>query len=109
MGENPESYPQGLLHAKPITYWDYIEVDTLLSFQRPRSHFEDETVFTMYHQVTELLPKIMRHEIRARTKYGFYGLPTSVLISVTLQKFQFTIRRFNPFSCKPRNAIHKFS
>jgi tryptophan 2,3-dioxygenase len=31
LGENPETYLNGLLQAKPITYWDYVEVDTLLS------------------------------------------------------------------------------
>lgn len=63
LGENPETYLKGLLHAKPISYWDYIEVETLLSLQRPRTHFKDETIFIMYHQVTELLLKMMRHEI----------------------------------------------
>ena len=63
LGENPETYVQGLLHAKPISYWDYVEVDTLLSLQKPRTHFKDETIFIMYHQVTELLLKMMRHEI----------------------------------------------
>lgn len=63
LGENPETYLEGLLHAQPITYWDYIEVDTLLSLQRPRTKFKDETIFIMYHQVTELLLKMMRHEL----------------------------------------------
>jgi len=63
LGENPETYLQGLLNAKPISYWDYVEVDTLLSLQKPRTHFKDETIFIMYHQVTELLLKMMRHEI----------------------------------------------
>lgn len=63
LGENPETYMQGLLHAKPITYWDYVQVDTLLSLQKPRTHFKDETIFIMYHQVTELLLKMMRHEL----------------------------------------------
>jgi tryptophan 2,3-dioxygenase len=63
LGENPETYMQGLLHAKPITYWDYVEVDTLLSLQKPRTYFKDETIFIMYHQVTELLLKMMRHEL----------------------------------------------
>ncbi|HIO27422.1 MAG TPA: tryptophan 2,3-dioxygenase, partial [Flavobacteriaceae bacterium] len=26
LGENPETYLKGLLQAKPINYWDYIEV-----------------------------------------------------------------------------------
>lgn len=63
LGVNPELFLQGLLHAKPITYWDYVEVDTLLSLQKPRTHFKDEAIFIMYHQVTELLLKMMRHEL----------------------------------------------
>jgi len=63
-GENSETYLKGLLHAKPITYWDYVEVDTLLSLQRPRTNFKDEEIFVMYHQVTELVLKMMVHEIK---------------------------------------------
>ncbi len=62
LGENPDTYLQGLLHAKPINYWDYIEVDTLLSLQKPRTYFKDESIFIMYHQVTELTLKMMLHE-----------------------------------------------
>lgn len=64
LGENPDTYLEGLLHAKPITYWDYIEVETLLSLQRPRTNFKDESIFIMYHQVTELYLKMMLHELR---------------------------------------------
>ena len=64
LGENPENYLKGLLHAKPINYWDYVEVDTLLSLQKPRTNFKDEEVFIMYHQVTELFLKMMVHEIK---------------------------------------------
>lgn len=64
LGENPETYFKGLLQAKPINYWDYVEVDTLLSLQKPRTNFKDEEVFIMYHQVTELLLKLMIHEIK---------------------------------------------
>lgn len=64
MGENPDTYLKGLLQAKPINYWDYIEVDTLLSLQKPRTNFKDEEIFVMYHQVTELTLKMMIHEIK---------------------------------------------
>lgn len=64
LGENPDTYLKGLLHAKPINYWDYVEVDTLLSLQKPRTDFKDEEIFIMYHQVTELLLKMMVHEIK---------------------------------------------
>lgn len=64
LGENPETYFNGLLQAKPITYWDYIQVDTLLSLQKTRTDFKDEEIFVMYHQVTELTLKMMIHEIK---------------------------------------------
>jgi tryptophan 2,3-dioxygenase len=64
LGENPDTYLEGLLYAKPITYWDYIGVDTLLTLQKPRTDYADEVVFIMYHQVTELVLKMMLHEIR---------------------------------------------
>jgi len=64
LGENPETYFKGLLQSKPINYWDYVEVDTLLSLQKPRTNFKDEEIFIMYHQVTELVLKLMIHEIK---------------------------------------------
>ncbi len=63
LGQDPEVYLEGLKHAKPITYWDYIEVDTLLSLQKPRTDIPDENVFIMYHQINELLFKMILSEI----------------------------------------------
>ncbi len=62
-----ETYLKGLLYAKPINYWDYIEVETLLSLQKPRTDLPDEMIFIMYHQVTELLLKLIKHEIEQMT------------------------------------------
>lgn len=64
LGENSETYLKGLLHAKPINYWDYVEVETLLSLQKPRTNFKDEEIFIMYHQVTELVLKMIVHELK---------------------------------------------
>lgn len=64
MGENPETYLNGLLQARLITYWDYVEVDTLLTLQKPRTNFKDEEIFIMYHQVNELILKMMALEIK---------------------------------------------
>lgn len=64
LGENPETYLNGLLQSKLITYWDYVEVDTLLSLQKPRTGYADEEIFIMYHQVTELFLKLILHEIK---------------------------------------------
>lgn len=64
LGENPNTYLEGLLQAKPITYWDYIEVETLFSLQKPRTEYKDEKIFIMYHQVTELVLGMMMHELK---------------------------------------------
>lgn len=64
LGENPDVYLKGLLQSKPLNYWDYIGVDTLLSLQKTRTDFKDEEIFIMYHQVTELVLKMMIHELK---------------------------------------------
>jgi len=64
LGQDPNTYLKGLFHSKLINYWDYVEVDTLLSLQKPRTNFTDEPIFIMYHQVTELLLKLITHEIK---------------------------------------------
>lgn len=64
LGENSNTYLKGLLQAKPINYWDYIQVDTLLTLQKTRTDFKDEAIFVMYHQVNELILKMMIHEIQ---------------------------------------------
>lgn len=54
---------EGLLWSKPITYWDYIQTDALLSLQVQRTTLPDEMVFIMYHQVNELIFKMILWEI----------------------------------------------
>ncbi|MBI1836272.1 MAG: tryptophan 2,3-dioxygenase [Flavobacteriia bacterium] len=61
--QSMDTYLQGLLHAKPITYWDYIDTDVLLNLQKPRTNFPDEMVFIMYHQVNEILFKMILWEM----------------------------------------------
>ena len=58
-----DTHLEGLLWQKPITYWDYIQTDALLSLQIQRSTLPDEMVFIMYHQVNELLFKMILWEI----------------------------------------------
>ncbi|MFM1931201.1 MAG: hypothetical protein RL226_504 [Bacteroidota bacterium] len=62
MGQDLESYLDGLLYADYLTYWDYIHLDTLLSLQTPLTPFPDEEIFIMYHQITELYFKLALHE-----------------------------------------------
>ena len=67
LGQDSGAFLKGFSHIRPVTYWDYIEVDTLLSLQRPRTDFPDEPIFIMYHQVTELLLKLVVHELKQVT------------------------------------------
>ncbi len=61
--QNPEVHLEGLLHANPTTYWDYILPDALLGLQIQRTQMPDEMVFIMYHQINELLFKMILWEI----------------------------------------------
>jgi len=53
-GQSLSCYLEGLFHAKELTYWDYIRLDSLLSLQDPLTHFPDEMIFIVYHQIVEL-------------------------------------------------------
>lgn len=64
INQKTETHLEGLLWSKPITYWDYIQTDALLSLQTQRTVLPDEMVFIMYHQVNELLFKMILWEIR---------------------------------------------
>ena len=61
--QNPDVHLEGLVWANPITYWDYILPDALLSLQVQRTTQPDEMVFIMYHQVNELYFKMILWEI----------------------------------------------
>ena len=63
MGLNLGHQLEGFVHSKPINYWDYIQVDTLLSLQNQRTLVPDEMVFIMYHQINELLFKMILWEM----------------------------------------------
>jgi tryptophan 2,3-dioxygenase len=61
--EDTENYLEGLLYGKSITYWDYIHTDALLSLQIQRTTYPDEMVFIGYHQINELIFKMILWEI----------------------------------------------
>ena len=63
IGQDPQVHLEGLVWNTPITYWDYIHTDALLNLQIPRSNQPDEMVFIMYHQINELLFKMILWEI----------------------------------------------
>jgi tryptophan 2,3-dioxygenase len=61
--QKTEDHLMGLLYSKPITYWDYIQTDALLSLQTQRTTLPDEMVFITYHQINELIFKMILWEI----------------------------------------------
>ena len=63
LGLDLNTHLLGLLYSKPITYWDYVQTDALLSLQIKRTNLPDELVFIMYHQVNELIFKMILSEI----------------------------------------------
>ncbi len=63
IGQDLDTHLDGLLQSKPITYWDYIQTDALLNLQVQRTVLPDEMVFIMYHQINELIFKMILWEI----------------------------------------------
>lgn len=63
INQDTHTYLEGLLHSKPITYWDYIQTDALLNLQIQRTTLPDEMVFIGYHQINELLFKMILWEL----------------------------------------------
>lgn len=61
--QDTDDHLLGLLYSKPITYWDYIQTDALLNLQVQRTTLPDEMVFIAYHQINELIFKMILWEI----------------------------------------------
>ena len=64
MGQDPDTHLSGLLYAEPMNYWDFAQVDALLGLQTQRTQLPDEMVFIMYHQINELLFKMILWEMK---------------------------------------------
>jgi tryptophan 2,3-dioxygenase len=51
--------------SRDMSYGDYLQLDTILSAQRPLSPAHDELLFIVQHQTSELWMKLMLHELQA--------------------------------------------
>ncbi len=51
--------------SKSMSYGDYLQIDTILSTQKPLSPAHDEMLFIIQHQTSELWMKLMLHELGA--------------------------------------------
>ncbi|WP_341965964.1 tryptophan 2,3-dioxygenase family protein [Flavobacterium psychrophilum] len=83
INQKTEAHLEGLLWAKPITYWDYIQTDALLNLQIQRTTLPDENVFIMYHQVNELLFKMILWEIK---QLSYTQKPTTAFFTERLMR-----------------------
>ena len=50
--------------SKSMSYGDYLQLDTILSAQKPLSPAPDELLFIIQHQTSELWMKLMLHELK---------------------------------------------
>ena len=100
-GQDLYSYLEGLLYADYLGYWDYINLDTLLSLQKPKTDFPDENIFIIYHQITELYFKLCLIEIEQINKNGRHVLETGQDLGwkkkITLDLFIEKLERINRY------------
>ena len=75
MGQDMNSYLDGLLLSNYLTYWDYARLDTLMTLQQPKTDFPDELIFIIYHQITELYFRLSLHEYEQIANNGRNILP----------------------------------
>jgi len=73
-GQDIVSYLEGVLETKHTSYWDYINLDALLSLQHTKTGNADEKVFIIYHQVSELFFRLIIHEIEQLLEDGLQDL-----------------------------------
>jgi tryptophan 2,3-dioxygenase len=59
-----EESPQ-LDFSRSMSYGDYLQLDTILTAQKPLSPDHNEMLFIIQHQTSELWMKLMLHELRA--------------------------------------------
>ena len=65
--KSPDDLPDGAHtdFAENMTYGDYLQLDSILSAQKPLTAEHDEHLFIIIHQATELWMKLVLHEMRA--------------------------------------------
>ena len=69
-GENIVSEEKAQLDfSNTMSYGDYLQIDTILSAQKPLSPAHDEMLFIVQHQTSELWMKLMLHELQAAVRH----------------------------------------
>ena len=55
--------------SRDLSYGDYLQLDSILSAQKPLSPAHDEMLFIVQHQTSELWMKLMLHELHAAVRH----------------------------------------
>ncbi len=96
VGEDMADHLEGLLYSYYENYWDYIGIDALLNLQKPKTKYQDEMTFIIYHQITELYFKLILHEFEI---IGFTDKLTSEKFVKHLDRinyyFDYLVESFN--------------
>ncbi len=66
-GKDVSSYLEKLLQEKNLDYTDYLNLDTLLTLQKPKTPQPDEIIFITYHQIVELYFSLIIQELKQLT------------------------------------------
>jgi len=72
-GASAPALPEAIVHqegaqldfSRDMSYGDYLQLDAILSAQKPLSPAHDEMLFIVQHQTSELWMKLMLHELQA--------------------------------------------
>lgn len=70
IGQDFFDYLEGLVQSHGLSYWDYIHLNSLMGLQSPRTNYPDEMIFIVYHQITELYFKLIKHELEQLSDEG---------------------------------------
>lgn len=95
MGQDMESHLEGLLYTDYLGYWDYVQTDVLLDLQKPKTNIPDESIFIMYHQITELYFKLILHATKQICEVE----------DVSLVEMKTQLKRINSYWS---NLVHSF-
>ena len=92
---HPESSPENIVKqegaqldfSRDMSYGDYLQLDQILSAQKPLSPEHNEMLFIVQHQTSELWMKLMLHELQAAVaKLAADQLPESFKMLARVSK-----------------------
>ena len=95
LGQDLGSYLEGLLQSDFLPYWDYVQLDVLLNLQKPRTAFEDEKIFILYHQITELYFKLCLNELAQLCRPDVHPSAATIELQEVLMRVERVNRYFD--------------